>query len=155
MSPDASASAQPDESVQHDSVRQGRPAAHPSLPGALKFYRVAAYITGVLLLLLTVEIIAKYGYGYEVEMFGDEGLVALTPDGEVEAFNFSQAILIAHGWFYVVYLFASFRIWSILRWPFWRFLWLASGGLFPFLSFVIESGATTIIRQAIKEAHTP
>jgi hypothetical protein len=42
-----------------------------------------------------------------------------------------------------------------MRWPLWRFLWLASGGLFPFLSFVIESGATKIIRRAITEAHTP
>ncbi len=128
------------------------PGDHPALPGALRFYRIAAYVTGILLLLLTIEMVAKYGYGYEVEMFGEQGLVALTPDGQVEAFNFSQAVLIAHGWFYVVYLFASFRVWSILRWPFWRFLWLASGGLFPFLSFFIEHRATATIRAAMAEA---
>jgi integral membrane protein len=127
-------------------------AAPAGLPGGLKFYRFSAYVTGILLLLLTVEMIAKYGFGTEVEMFGNRGLVAFVPDGQVEAFNFSQAILIAHGWFYVVYLFASFRLWSMMRWPFWRFLWLASGGLFPFLSFFIEHYATEIIRRRLVEA---
>ncbi len=122
-----------------------------SLPGALSIYRFSSYVTGVLLLLLSIEMVAKYGFGYEVEMFGDRGLVALVPDGQVEAFNFSQAILIAHGWFYVVYLFASFRVWSLMRWPFWRFLWLASGGLFPFLSFFIEHYATRLVRGRIEQ----
>lgn len=125
-----------------------------ALPGALSFYRFSAYVTGILLLLLTVEMIAKYGFGTEVEMFGEQGLVAFVPDGEVQAFNFSQAILIAHGWFYVVYLFACFRVWTLLRWPFWRFLWLASGGLFPFLSFFIEHRATEMIRGLMVEAST-
>jgi integral membrane protein len=124
-----------------------------TLPGALSFYRLSAYITGVLLLLLTVEIVAKYGFGSEVEMFGEGGFVALVPDGEVQAFNLSQAILIAHGWFYVVYLFSCFRVWSLLRWPFWRFLWLASGGLVPLLSFIIEAQATKIIRGATAQDH--
>jgi integral membrane protein len=116
------------------------------LPGALRWYRVAAYITGILLLLLTVEMVAKYGYGLEVEAFGAEGTIAFVPDGTVQALNLSSAILIAHGWFYVVYLFTCFRVWSIIRWPLWRFAWLASGGLFPFLSFVIEHQATRVIR---------
>lgn len=115
------------------------------LLAALKWYRIAAWITGILLLLLAVEIIAKYVYGLEVEMFGEQGLFALVPNDTVQAFNLSQAIVIAHGWFYVVYLFTCFRVWSILRWPLWRFLWLASGGLFPILSFVIEHYATKIV----------
>lgn len=121
------------------------------LQSALKWYRIAAWVTGILLILLTIEIIAKYGFGSEVEMFGAGGLFALVPDGSVQAFNLSQAVLIAHGWFYVVYLFTSFRVWSILRWPFWRFLWLASGGLFPFLSFVIEHYATKTVRAVLSE----
>lgn len=122
------------------------PAVAPDrLLSALKWYRIAAWITGILLILLTVEIIAKYGFGSEVEMLGEQGLFALVPDGTVQAFNLSQAILIAHGWFYVVYLFTCFRVWSILRWPLWRFLWLASGGLFPLLSFVIEHYATKTV----------
>lgn len=121
------------------------------LPGALKWYRIAAYVTGILLLLLTVEMIAKYGYGMEVEALGDQGFIAFVPNDTVQAINLSSAILIAHGWFYVVYLFTCFRVWSILRWPFWRFLWLASGGLFPFLSFFIEAKATAMVRSILDE----
>lgn len=121
------------------------------LPGALKWYRIAAYVTGILLLLLTVEMIAKYGYGMEVEALGEKGFIAFVPNDTVQAINLSSAILIAHGWFYVVYLFTCFRVWSILRWPFWRFLWLASGGLFPFLSFFIEAQATTLVRSILDE----
>jgi integral membrane protein len=74
------------------------------------------------------------------------------PDGTVQAINLSQAVLIAHGWFYIVYLFTCFRVWSIIRWPFWRFLWLASGGLFPFLSFVIEHQATRVVRGIVENS---
>ena len=126
------------------------PAVVPDrLQTALKWYRIAAWITGILLILLAIEIIAKYGFGSEVEMFGDQGLFALVPNDTVQAFNLSQAIVIAHGWFYVVYLFTSFRVWTILRWPFWRFLWLASGGLFPVLSFVVEHYATKAVRAIL------
>jgi integral membrane protein len=121
------------------------------LQSALKWYRIAAWVTGILLILLTVEIVAKYGFGSEVEMFGEQGVFALVPDGTVQAFNLSQAVLIAHGWFYVVYLFTCFRVWSILRWPFWRFLWLASGGLVPLLSFVIEHFATKTVSVIIAD----
>jgi integral membrane protein len=126
------------------------PAVVPDrLQTALKWYRIAAWITGILLILLAVEIIAKYGFGSEVEMFGAQGLFALVPNDTVQAFNLSQAIVIAHGWFYVVYLFTCFRVWSILRWPFWRFLWLASGGLLPVLSFIIEHYATKTVRAIL------
>lgn len=130
-------------------VTPGSSALSRVLPGALRWYRVAAYVTGILLLLLTVEIVAKYGYGMEVEAFGEQGTIAFVPDGQVQAFNLSSAVLVAHGWFYVVYLFTCFRVWSIIRWPFWRFLWLASGGLFPFLSFFIEQQATRVVRGII------
>jgi integral membrane protein len=55
-----------------------------------------------------------------------------------EGFNVSLAILIVHGWIYVVYLLASFRLWSLLRWPFRRLFAMALGGVVPFLSFFVE-----------------
>jgi integral membrane protein len=122
------------------------------LPGQLAFYRFAAWVTGLLLLALAVEMIAKYGFGREVEMLGPEGFLTLTPTGEVEGINISRATVIAHGWFYVVYLFASFRVWSNIRWPLWRFFWLASGGLFPVFSFFLEHFATRAIRREIAAA---
>jgi integral membrane protein len=53
--------------------------------------------------------------------------------------NISLLILIAHGWFYVVYLFACFRLWSLMRWGFPRFILLALGGIVPLLSFIMET----------------
>ena len=39
----------------------------------------------------------------------------------------------------VVYLFACFRMWSLMRWRFPRFIMLALGGVIPFLSFFMEA----------------
>jgi integral membrane protein len=119
---------------------------------ALKWFSRAANVTGVLLLLLAVEIIAKYGFGSELEMLGPQGFLAFVPNDTVQAINLSSAILIAHGWFYVVYLFTCFRVWSLLRWPFWRFLWLASGGLFPVFSFFLERWAHRVVEEIIATA---
>jgi integral membrane protein len=119
---------------------------------ALTWFTRAANVTGVLLLLLAIEIIAKYGFGRELEMLGPQGFLAFVPNDTVQAINLSSAILIAHGWFYVVYLFTCFRVWSLLRWPFWRFLWLASGGLFPVFSFFLERWAHRVVDGIIATA---
>jgi len=119
---------------------------------ALTWFTRAANVTGVLLLLLAIEIIAKYGFGRELEMLGPQGFLAFVPNDTVQAINLSSAILIAHGWFYVVYLFTCFRVWSLLRWPFWRFLWLASGGLFPVFSFFLERWAHRVVEEIIATA---
>ena len=55
-----------------------------------------------------------------------------------DGINLSLIILVVHGWFYVVYLFACFRVWSMMRWDFPRFLLLALGGIVPLLSFFLE-----------------
>ena len=116
-----------------------KPKDFPRIRGALKFYQVASIITGVLLLLLCVEMLLKYTpLGLEVELGGRNGLLALVPDGTVTAVNLSTGILIVHGWFYVVYLFFDFRLWSLMRWPFLRFILIALGGVIPFLSFFLE-----------------
>jgi integral membrane protein len=46
--------------------------------------------------------------------------------------------LIVHGWLYVVYLYANFRLWILLRWGIGKFLLIAAGGVVPFLSFFTE-----------------
>lgn len=119
---------------------------------ALTWFTRAANVTGVLLLLLAIEIIAKYSFGRELEMLGPQGFLAFVPNDTVQAINLSSAILIAHGWFYVVYLFTCFRVWSLVRWPFWRFLWLASGGLFPVFSFFLERWAHRVVDGIIATA---
>ena len=130
-------------------------ASFPAIRGALKFYQVASIITGVMLLLLVAEMVIKYT-PIHLELFaggsggplwfapvveGPEGLES-TGDG----FNLSLFILVAHGWFYVVYLFACFRMWSLMRWPFLRLVLLALGGVIPLLSFFME----TIVARDVK-----
>lgn len=136
-------------------------ASFPAIRGALKFYQVASIITGVGLLLLLAEMILKYT-PLHVELFAGgsggplwfAGVIA-GPDCQWwslfaswtntcemtslgDGVNLSLAILVVHGWFYVVYLFACFRLWSMMRWPFLRFILLALGGVVPLLSFIME-----------------
>ena len=139
-----------------------KPADFPRIRSALRFYQICSIITGVGLLLLLAEMILKYT-PLHVELFagGSGGLLwfapvfagegcqwwsLFVPGNETcemtstgDGFNISLAILIAHGWFYVVYLFACFRVWSLMRWPFLRFILLALGGVVPFLSFIMET----------------
>ena len=110
----------------------------PRIRGALRFYQVASDITGVLLLALTGEMIMKYAFGLELELGGPQGFLAFVPGETITGVNLSTGILIVHGWFYVVYLFSDFRLWSLMRWPFTRFIVIALGGIIPFLSFFLE-----------------
>jgi hypothetical protein len=123
-------------------------ASFPAIRGALKFYQIASIITGVMLLLLVAEMVLKYT-PIHLELFlgGSGGFLWFAPvvdgaDGLVstgDGVNLSLGILVAHGWFYVVYLFACFRMWSLMRWPFLRFIMLALGGVVPLLSFFMEA----------------
>ncbi len=110
----------------------------PRIAGALKFYKIASIITGVMLLALCAEMLMKYAFGLELELGGAYGFLVFVPNGTAQAVNLSTGILIAHGWFYVLYLFSNFRLWSLMRWSFPRLLLLALGGVIPFLSFFLE-----------------
>lgn len=125
---------------------------------ALAFYRVSSFITGTFLLLLVGEVILKFGLGYELDLGGNNGVLALAPwsplvGTSTTGFNLSTGILIAHGWFYVVYLFADFRIWSLMRWPFPRFVLIALGGVVPFLSFIVERRIHARVTRELAELH--
>lgn len=120
---------------------------------ATRFYVVCSWITGVMLLLLVAEMLFKY-VGH-VELYlggttvdGESNLLGLHPEDSVTGgVNLSLAILIAHGWMYVVYLLASFRLWSLMRWEPLRLLAMAGGGVVPFLSFIVEKRMTRVVRQ--------
>ncbi len=149
--------------------REPKLASFPAIRGALKFYQICSIITGIGLLLLVAEMILKYT-PLHVELFagGSGGFLWLAPviagptcewwslfapmtnDCEMistgDGFNISLFILVAHGWFYVVYLFSCFRVWSLMRWPFGRFLLLALGGIVPLLSFFMEARVARDVR---------
>ena len=128
-----------------------KPADISRIPGALRLYQVSSIITGVFLLLLCAEVYAKFVLGYELEMNGSEGFLAFVPRDTVAAINLSTIILIVHGWFYVLYLFADFRLWSLMRWPFPLFVLIALGGIVPTLSFFLEGPMTRRVKRSLEQ----
>ncbi|PYI37836.1 DUF3817 domain-containing protein [Arthrobacter psychrolactophilus] len=116
---------------------------------ALKFYKVLAYATGVMLLLLVIELVLRYAFQSVLvaggtDMLGaSHGLGLVNIDGGVMPIvggvNLSTMVLIIHGWMYVVYLVADFRLWTLMRWPFGKLVLIALGGVIPFLSFFVEA----------------
>ncbi|UYP20385.1 DUF3817 domain-containing protein [Rhodococcus sp. Z13] len=84
---------------------------------ALLRYRVLAYATGIWLLVLTGEMIAKYVIGVE---------------------NVPSWIAIVHGWVYAVYLVLTFDLSIKVRWPLPRTIGTLLAGTIPFLSFYVE-----------------
>jgi integral membrane protein len=96
---------------------------------ALARYRVMAVVTGVMLLVLTVEVFVKYVLRVDVGQLG-------------------SVIAIVHGWIYVVYLVAVLDLWSKLRWRFGRLLALVLAGVVPVVSFVVERRIVREVRVA-------
>ena len=141
------------------SVKGARPRAAdlPKVPAALKLYQVTAWITGIMLLLLCAEMVVKYGFGHWVYAFQPgEPIITFPPvnsatDASLPGVNLSIAILIAHGWLYVLYLFADFRLWSLMRMPFTKFVQIALGGVIPFMSFIVEGLITKQVKTYLAE----
>lgn len=132
---------------------------HRQIRSALGFYRFTAYITGIFLLLLVAEMIAKYAFGLELFAGGttidgaSHGFGFAPTDSVVDGLNLSIGVLIVHGWLYVLYLIADFRLWSLMNWPASRLLLIALGGVVPFLSFIVEK---KVHKEVLEElAKTP
>lgn len=89
--------------------------------GALRRYRVMAFVTGVMLLVLCVEMLMKYG---------------LRVDDDI--MRWVEWVPFAHGWIYVVYLVTVMDLWSTMRWSFGRLVALVLAGVVPVMSFVVE-----------------
>ena len=105
-----------------------RPGAQGKALGpALTRYRVMAWVTGCFLLLLCVEMVAKYVFR----------------DGEPWLGTW---VAIVHGWIYVAYLLTVVDLWSKLRWTLGRLVVLVLAGVVPLLSFVAEHRTTAEVR---------
>ncbi|WP_028280929.1 DUF3817 domain-containing protein [Arthrobacter sp. H5] len=113
---------------------------HAQIRSALGFYKVLAYVTGVMLLLVVVEMVASYGFQSHIIAGGEGGPISFVSKyvDNTTGLNLSTAVLIVHGWLYVVYLIADFRLWQLMRWPFSQFIIIALGGVVPLLSFIVE-----------------
>lgn len=88
-------------------------------------YRVLAYVTGVLLVLLVIGMIAKY-------------LLDMDVSGAV------RLIAIAHGWLFILYLVFAFDMGSKAKWSFGKLAWVLVAGTIPTAAFFVE-------RNAVKE----
>ena len=135
------------------------PSQIPQIRKVLKFYRVSSYITGVFLLLLMVTWgIRRLPFlGFDLWLLGPNGFLTLERygvEGEglpTTGLNLTVWILIIHGWLYVVYLIADFRVWTLMRWPVTRFLFIALGGIVPFLSFYTEAKFARLAKEELAE----
>jgi integral membrane protein len=135
------------------------PSQIPQIRKVLKFYRVSSYITGVFLLLLMITWgIRRLPFlGYDLWLLGPNGFLTLESYGvageglPTTGLNLTVWILIIHGWLYVVYLIADFRVWTLMRWPVTRFLFIALGGIVPFLSFYTEAKFARLANEELAE----
>jgi uncharacterized membrane protein YdcZ (DUF606 family) len=124
---------------------------------AVKFFRVTSYVTGIALLLVLILWGARRGLGFELWAFGPNGIVSAEPFFDDKSLmpssgiSLTMAILIVHGWLYVAYLFGDFRLWTLLRWSFGRFILIAAGGVVPFLSFFTERRFTKIAHAELAD----
>ena len=131
----------------------------PQIRSTLKLYKVSSYITGIFLILLMITWgIRRLPFlGYDLWLLGPNGFLTFESYGfegnglPLEGYNLTVIILIVHGWLYVLYLFADFRMWTLLRWSIWRFLLIALGGIVPLLSFWTEARYAKIAQQEIAE----
>ncbi len=110
--------------------------------GALLRYRIMAWATGTMLLLLCLELILKYGF--HARGVGADG----HPNPVIGAW-----VAYAHGWLYVVYVVTVFDLWSKMRWRLGRLATMAAAGVVPVMSFVLErkvhAQATARIQAAL------
>ena len=89
-------------------------------------YQVAAYIVGVLLLLVCVEMVMAYGFDNKDLKF----------------------VVYAHGYFYIAYLFLAFDFFRRYRWPQRRLAEMILAGLVPGMMFVSERRIQRFAKQA-------
>ncbi|MBA5223385.1 MULTISPECIES: DUF3817 domain-containing protein [Streptomyces] len=100
-------------------------------------YRVMAYVTGVLLVLLCLSMIAKYGFDV---------------DG---AADFTRVVAIAHGWLYVVYLVFAFDLGAKAKWPVAKQLWVLLAGTVPTAAFFVERGISRELEPQFAQDAAP
>lgn len=90
--------------------------------GALGRYRVMAFVTGTLLLIVTVNVILKYIVGVDNPQY----------------LEIASIIAIIHGWVFVVYAATCLQLWMRMKWRLGRLATMVAGGVVPVMSFIVE-----------------
>ncbi len=102
--------------------------------GALTRYRVMAWVTGSMLLVLTLHVLLQVVQAqgaFSASLFEEKGLSAAIPGA-------GTVVPIAHGWIYVVYLVTVVDLWGTMRWRLGRLVTMVLAGVVPAMSFVLE-----------------
>jgi integral membrane protein len=92
---------------------------------ALLGYRVMAWTTGIWLIALCYEMVAKYGFG-------------------VEGLNW---IAVVHGWVYFIYLLFTANLAVKVRWPIAKTIGVLLAGTIPLVGIIVEHYRTKEIKQ--------
>jgi integral membrane protein len=92
------------------------------MSGALIRFRIIAYLVGTILILLTIGVVLRYGFGYP---------------------TLSKTVSPIHGFLYMVYLVAVFDLGRRVDWSLRRMVLVMLAGTVPFLSFYAERVVST------------
>ncbi|AJZ82803.1 MULTISPECIES: DUF3817 domain-containing protein [Streptomyces] len=95
-------------------------------------YRVMAYVTAVMLLVLCTCMVFKYGFD----------------TGEDLTLVVSQI----HGVLYIIYLVFAFDLGSKAKWPFGKLLWVLVAGTIPTAAFFVERKVTREVEPLVSGA---
>jgi hypothetical protein len=132
-----------------------------TIRGVLKYFKATSYITGIFLILIMVLWGIRLTIQADLWLGGPDAFLQLayySVDSSGEKIGFPSSgiditviSLIVHGWLYVAYLFGDFRLWTLMRWSFFRFLLIALGGIIPLLSFFTERHYTKVAEAELKK----
>ena len=132
-----------------------------TIRGVLKYFKVTSYITGIFLVLIMILWGIRLTIQADLWLGGPDAFLRLayySVDSSGEKIGFPTSgiditviSLIVHGWLYVAYLFGDFRLWTLMRWSFFRFLLIALGGIIPLLSFFTERHYTKVAEAELKK----
>ncbi|TJZ46054.1 DUF3817 domain-containing protein [Streptomyces piniterrae] len=95
-------------------------------------YRVMAYVTAVMLLILCACMVAKYGF--------DTGK------------DLTLVVSQVHGVLYIVYLIFAFDLGSKAKWPFGKLLWVLVSGTIPTAAFFVERKVVREVEPLVADA---
>ncbi|MBT2539931.1 DUF3817 domain-containing protein [Streptomyces sp. ISL-44] len=95
-------------------------------------YRVMAFATAVMLLVLCTCMIFKYGFDKGADL----------------TFVVSQA----HGVLFMIYLVFAFDLSSKARWPFGKMLWVMLSGTIPLAAFFVERKVRAEVEPLVSDS---
>lgn len=95
-------------------------------------YRVMAYLTAVMLLVLCTCMIFKYGF--------DTGAGATLVISQI------------HGVLFIIYLVFAFDLGSKAKWPLGKLLWVLVSGTIPTAAFFVERNVVREVEPLITDA---